>query len=93
MAQYFMHLRGENHKQLDSKGREFPSLMALRNAVLFRARDLLSGEDCTGAALHLDPRSRIDAEDASGSVVHTLSFKHAATFIPEIVRTPVVRPA
>lgn len=89
MAQYFMHLRGENHKQLDPEGREFPSLLALRNAVLFRARDLLSGEDGTGAAR--DPRARIDAEDASGTVVHTLSFKHAATFIPEIVPAPVVR--
>jgi hypothetical protein len=86
-----MHLRGENHKQLDPEGREFPSLLALRNAVLFKARELLSNQECTGAAL--DPRSRIDAEDASGSVVHTLSFKHAASFIPEIVRMPVIRVA
>jgi hypothetical protein len=76
-----MHLRAGTREQRDPEGRVFSSLMELRNAALFRARDLLTTEVCEGAVFDLG--SRIDVEDETGTVVHTLAFKHALTFIAE----------
>jgi hypothetical protein len=56
--------------------------MALRNAVLFYARDKLTGDLRLRQAFDLG--LWIDAEDESGAIVHTLSFKNALTFIPEV---------
>jgi hypothetical protein len=75
-----MHLRDGTEELLDPEGREFPSLVALRNAVLFTARDLLSGDMRKGV---MDLRFRIDAEDEGGKIVHTMPFKHAVNIIPE----------
>jgi hypothetical protein len=75
-----MHLRDGTEEPLDPEGREFPSLVALRNAVLFTARDLLSGDMRKGV---MDLRFRIDAEDEGGKIVHTMPFKHAVNIIPE----------
>jgi len=80
MARYFMHLRDGTEELLDPEGKEFPNLAALRDAVLFTARDLLSGDVRDGV---LDLRFRIDAQDESGAIVHTLPFKHAVNVIPE----------
>ena len=88
MARYFMHLRGGTGQRLDPEGREFSSHMALRNAVLFAARDLVSREVCEGAAFDLG--FWVDAEDESGAVIHTLTLKHAVSFIPESHRKPGV---
>ena len=49
--------------------------------MLFTARDLMSGDIRNGI---VDLRYRIDAEDATGSIVYTLPFKHAFSIIPEI---------
>ena len=80
MARYFMHLRDGTDELLDPEGREFQSLAALRNAVLFTARDLLMGDMRNGI---IDLRFRIDAEDEGGKIVHTMPFKHALNIIPE----------
>ena len=80
MARYFMHLRDGTDELLDPEGREFPSLAALRVAVLFAVRDLLIGDVRNGV---MDLRFRIDAEDESGNIVHTMPFKHALNIIPE----------
>jgi hypothetical protein len=75
-----MHLRDGTEELLDPEGREFPSLSALRDAVLLTARDLLGGDIRGGI---LDLRFRIDAQDEAGTIVHTLPFKHAVSIIPE----------
>ena len=80
MALYFMHLRDGTEELLDPDGREFPSLAALRDAVLFTARDLLMGDVRDGL---MDLRFRIDAEDDAGSIIYTLPFRHAVNIIPE----------
>jgi hypothetical protein len=80
MARYFMHLRDGTEELLDPDGVEFESLTALRDAVLFTARDLLKGDIQDGV---LDLRFRIDVHDESGAIVHTLPFKHAVNIIPE----------
>ena len=79
MARYYMHLRDGTEELLDPEGREFPNLSALRDAVLFTARDLLMGDVRDGL---LDLRFRIDAEDDAGSIVYTLPFSHAVNIIP-----------
>jgi hypothetical protein len=80
MARYFMHLRDGTEELLDPEGKEFPSLGALRDAVLLTARDLLMGDVRNGI---MDLRFRIDAEDEGGRIVHTMPFKHAVNIIPE----------
>ena len=79
MARYFMHLRDGTEELLDQDGREFPSLGALRDAVLFTARDVMMGDLRDGL---LDLRFRIDAEDERGAIIYTLPFEHALSIIP-----------
>lgn len=80
MALYFMHLRDGSDELLDPEGKEFSSLTSLRDAVLATARDLLVGDVRDGK---MDLRLWIDVEDESGTIVHTLPFKHAVNIIPE----------
>ncbi len=91
MALYFMHLRDGSEELLDPDGKEFPNLAAaLRDSVFATARDLLMGDVRDGL---LDLRFRIDAEDESGTIVHTLAFKHALNFIPEGASPPKIAEA
>ena len=78
MARYFMQLRVGAEEILDPEGCEFSSLAALREAVLFTARDLLTTDVRLGL---MDFRLRIDAEDESGEIVHTLHLKNAVEII------------
>lgn len=80
MARYFMHLRDGTEQILDPEGLEFPTIEALRKAVLASARDLMTGDVREGV---IDLRFRIDVEDESGDLVYTLPFKHAVNIIPE----------
>jgi hypothetical protein len=84
VARYFMNLRDGTEELLDPDGREFATLGALRDAVLFTARDLLKGDVEDGV---LDLRFRIDAEDEHGNIVHTLPFQHAVNVIPPVPTT------
>jgi hypothetical protein len=79
---YFMNLRDGTEELLDPEGREFPSLDALRKAVLETVRDLMSGDMRGGV---IDFRFRVDAEDEDGVIVYSLPFKHAVNIIPEAV--------
>ena len=85
MARYYMHLRDGTEQILDPEGLEFPSVEALRRAVLISARDLMTGDIREGV---LDFRVRIDAEDEGGVIVYSLPFKHAINIIPEIATIP-----
>ena len=80
MARYFMHLRDGTEELLDPEGSEFDTLDALRKAVMRTVRDLMCGDIERGV---LDFRFRVDAEDADGTTVYTLPFKHAVSIIPE----------
>ena len=80
MALYFMHLRDGTEQILDPEGQEFPTIEALRKAVLVSARDLMTGDVREGV---IDLRFRIDVEDEGGDIIYTLPFKHAVNIIPE----------
>jgi hypothetical protein len=86
VARYYMHLRDGTEQLLDPEGLEYPSVEALRKAVLVAARDLMTGDIRVGV---LDFRFRIDAEDESGTIVYSLPFKHAVSIIPETTVLPV----
>lgn len=80
MARYFMHLRDGTEQILDPEGLEFPTIEALRKAVLVSARDLMTGDVREGV---IDLRFRIDVEDEAGEIIYSLPFKHAVNIIPE----------
>ena len=80
MARYFMHLRDGTEQILDPEGLEFPTIEAVRKAVLVSARDLMTGDVREGV---IDLRFRIDVETEDGEIVYTLPFKHAVNIIPE----------
>jgi hypothetical protein len=75
-----LHLRDGSEELLDPDGQEFETLSALREAVLFTARDLMTGDVRNGV---IDLGFRIDAEDEAGTVVHSMPFKYALNIIPE----------
>lgn len=80
MALYFLHLRNGTKELLDPEGQEYATLPALRTAVLATARDLMMGDLREGV---LDLHSRLDAQDQSGKIVHTLPFNRAVSIARE----------
>jgi len=44
VARYYMHLRDGTEQILDPDGLDYPSVDALRKAVLIAARDLMTGD-------------------------------------------------
>lgn len=74
MALYFLHLRDGINELLDLEGQECATLPALRAAVLATVRDLMMGDLREGV---LDFHSRLDAQDQTGKIVHSLPFKRA----------------
>lgn len=74
MSRYLLHLRDGADLALDPGDIECASVERLRQAVLWNARDVMAGDALSGT-IHLN--FRIDAEDQSGAVVHTLSFADA----------------
>lgn len=83
MSRYFLHLRDGTDELLDEEGIECDTLHALRSAVLRNARDLMGGDIVRGL---VDLRFRIDAQQADGTIVYSLPFKHAVSIIPEGVQ-------
>jgi hypothetical protein len=79
------HLRDGTEKLLDPEALEFPSVEALRAAVLVRALGLLNRDAANGI---LDSRFHIDAEDESGAIVYSLALKHAHTELRPVRRRP-----
>jgi hypothetical protein len=80
MARYYFHLRDGTDELLDDEGREFDDMEALEKAVLEGARDVMASELRTAGVIDL--RHRIDAEDESGTIAHSLPFGQAVTIIP-----------
>ena len=78
MARYFLHLRDGSDELLDPDGMELADMDAVRDPVLTSARDTIAGDVHQG---NLDFGYRIEAEDDSGRVVHTLHFKDAVRIV------------
>ena len=74
MSRYYLQLRNHAGEMLDPDGTDCFDNHTLRNVVLLNARDVIAGDVKRGV---LDLSFRIDAEDASGAVVHSLPFTDA----------------
>ena len=74
MARYFFHLRDGLDNLLDPEGRELADLREVKRVALSCARDTLSHELRDGR-LYL--AYRIDVENNSGTIVHTLPLRDA----------------
>jgi hypothetical protein len=79
MPLYFFHLRDGEDVLLDDDGREFADLQAVAKAALVEARAIIA-EEARGGRILLD--KYIDVEDASGVVIHRLSFADAVKIVP-----------
>lgn len=80
VPRYYLQLRNRAGEMLDPDGSECLDIDALRNVVLFNARDVIAGDVRRG---RIDLSFRIDAEDASGALVHSLPFADAVDVVPE----------
>lgn len=74
-----MHLRNRAGEMLDLEGTECFYRDALRKLVLLNARGLIAADVMGGV---IDLSFRIDAEDAAGALVHSLSFADAVKVMP-----------
>lgn len=74
MTRYFFHLRDHTDQLLDPEGFDCPDASAVADQALKSARDLIAGDAITG---EIDMRYRIDVEDTSENIVHSLEFEDA----------------
>ena len=74
MPLYFFHLRDGTDIILDPEGRELDDRDAIAAAALKEARSII-GHDALSGRIKLN--QRIDVEDGSGTVLHTLHFTDA----------------
>lgn len=79
MSRFYMHLRNRAGEMLDLEGTECFDRDALRKLVLLNARGLIAADVMGGV---IDLSFRIDAEDAAGALVHSLSFADAVKVMP-----------
>lgn len=71
---YFLQLRDCTDETLDPEGIECSDGEALAALMLSSARDVIAGDAKQGV---IDFRLRIDAEDDTGTLVHSLPFADA----------------
>lgn len=79
VSRYYLQLRNHVGEIRDPEGTECSDKDALRNVVLLNARDVIAGDVKKGI---IDLSFRIDAEDASGVLAHSLSFADAVKLMP-----------
>jgi hypothetical protein len=76
MAKFYFHLRDQTHELLDLEGVDCPDATAVARNAMSSARDLIAGEANEGA---IDMTQRIDVENASHKIVHSLEFEKAVS--------------
>lgn len=76
MAKFYFHLRDSVDELLDPEGTECRcrDLDEVKRKALCTARDLIAGDAHVGV---IDLRYRIDVEDSSSEIAHTLPFDRA----------------
>jgi hypothetical protein len=76
MAKFFFHLRDHTDQVLDPEGIECPNAAVVEAKAMEAARDIIGNDAKAGA---IDMRYRIDVEDTSDRIVHTLEFEDAVS--------------
>ena len=74
MARFYFHLRDHTDELLDPEGLDCANEHAIATKALSAARDCIAGDAKDGA---IDLRYRIDVEDASNKIVHSIEFEDA----------------
>lgn len=74
MALFFFHLRDGTDVLIDPEGLDLEGPSAIAEAAFMTARSIIS-HDALSGVIKLD--YRIEVEDCSGDVVHTLEFRDA----------------
>jgi len=74
MAKFYFHLRDHTDQLLDPEGVDCPTAKVIATKALDAARDCISNDAQDGT---IDMRYRIDVEDASHRIVHTVEFEDA----------------
>ena len=78
MARFFFHLRDGTDVLLDPEGRELAGVDAIPPLALEEARSIVSGDALSGTIML---NQRIDVEDETGQLIHSLSFEDAVTIV------------
>jgi hypothetical protein len=76
MAKFYFHLRDRTDQLLDPEGLDCPSASAVATKALAAARHIISHDAAAGA---IDLRYRIDVEDSSDTIVHSMEFEDAVS--------------
>jgi hypothetical protein len=79
VAKFYFHLRDGVDILIDEEGRQLDSVEAVTDVALREARSIIS---CDAIEGHIRLDLRIDVEDASGVVVHSLAFMEAIVIVP-----------
>jgi hypothetical protein len=79
MPRFLFHLHDGVDRTLDPEGVELPDMDAVKREALKAARDVTAHEIIDGK---LDLNLRIDVEDETGAIVHSLAFRDAVEIIP-----------
>jgi hypothetical protein len=75
---YFFHLRDGEDVLLDPEGRDLDGIEAIAKAALADARSIVSEDALRG---QIELHQRIDVEDNSGAIVHSLPFAEAVKIV------------
>jgi hypothetical protein len=88
MTLYYFHLRDGVDILIDEEGRQLESLASVAEAALAEARSIISADAESG---HIRLDQRIDVEDETRTIVHTLEFADAVTIDPAAMRERPLR--
>lgn len=78
MTRFYFHMRDGTDELLDPDGIRCQDMEGVRRSALEAALDVMGGDLRKGI---VDLRYRIDVEDQSGEVVHTLPFGQAVRIV------------
>ena len=76
MAKFFFHLRDHTDELLDPEGVDCPNANAVAIKAMDAARDIIAGD---AKEFAIDMTYRIDVEDRSNRIVHSLEFEKAVS--------------
>jgi len=76
MAKFYFHLRNHTNQLLDPEGVECANADAGATKALEAARDIIAGDARAGL---IDMSYRIDVEDTSDRIIHSIEFEDAVS--------------
>ena len=80
MVRYYFHLRDGGERLLDPQGTDIDDPAQLERMALREARAVISQEALEGK---INLQQRIEIEDETGRLVHSLSFADAVRIVAE----------